>query len=69
MTPEYYCRSDASYDLIPCPFCGESELIKPTVLPATQGPPYGAITCLACGAVGPIDKNGLEANRKWNKRS
>lgn len=54
-----------------CPFCGEAELIKPTVLPTSghiSGTVWKAIRCLTCGAVGPISKDGLTANKLWGTR-
>ena len=59
----------SSNDLLACPFCGEGESIKPTILPTTKGEPWKAIKCQACGATGPMSKSGLEANRLWNRRA
>ena len=51
-----------------CPFCGESENLKPRLLPTTKGETWKTITCLVCGAQGPISKDGIEANSLWQKR-
>ena len=55
-------------ELIFCPFCGETEILKPTLLSTTKGEPWKAIVCASCGAQGPISKDGLEANRLWQQR-
>lgn len=56
-------------EIKPCPFCRESELIKPILLPTTKGKSWKAIKCMACGAIGPMSKDGLDANRLWNERT
>jgi Lar family restriction alleviation protein len=57
-----------SSTLLDCPFCGEQESLFPEILPTTAGEPWKCIYCRSCGAQGPMSKNGLEANRLWNKR-
>lgn len=61
-------KPDSNLSLSLCPFCGETENIKPTFLPTTEGEPWKAIRCMSCGATGPIIKDGLEANSLWNTR-
>ena len=55
--------------LVKCPFCGETENLKLTLLSTTKGKPWKAIKCVSCGAQGPISKDGLEANRLWQQRT
>jgi len=51
-----------------CPFCGESESLKAKLLPTSKGDPWKTIVCIACGAQGPISKDGILANKLWQKR-
>ena len=54
--------------LVKCPFCGETEALKPIVLPTTEGEPWKCIVCMVCGARGPMSQDGLEANALWQDR-
>lgn len=54
-----------------CPFCGETEALKPIDLDTSPSgsEPWKAIKCMSCGAHGPMSKDGLKANSLWNNRS
>ena len=54
-----------------CPFCGETEALKPVLLPTAPNTaePWKCIRCMVCGAQGPIHKDGLQANEAWERRA
>lgn len=47
-----------------CPFCHSTEIW--TVDDITSGQWYRE--CMDCGALGPVGKDALESNEKWNHR-
>ena len=53
--------------LLPCPFCGETELVVIDVTPVAA-PVWLAVVCGQCGATGPGFSERRVAIRSWNDR-
>lgn len=57
--------ADGSVDLLPCPFCGESEELYPAHR-GIGGGPYG-IDCCGCG-IDFVPREGADVAAAWNRR-
>lgn len=50
----------------PCPFCGFDDPYYDEMI--TEDESFFYLTCLECGAEGPIANSPAEAGEKWNGR-
>ena len=50
-------------EMKPCPFCGESEFLKPVDYNGRY-----SVECEHCSAGGPMERTEEEAVAKWNER-
>ena len=52
--------------LLPCPFCGSTDLDPSMALSSTGEVNSG---CYRCGAIGPQKGNEIDAAKAWNTRA
>jgi len=56
-------------DILPCPFCGESDLLQIETLSKTKEERLCKVICYRCDSNGPIGLTREEARLLWNHRT
>jgi len=61
-------------NLLPCPFCGSTDISEGEALSERKGKRYKQTGCADCGAMGPIKLvhdiyDNSPANKAWNTRA